>query len=145
MATIDSPFVVKLFHAFQTRGHLCMVMEYLTGGELYSHLKRGGSFSEARTAFYAAEITLGLETLHRNGIIYRDLKLENVLLDEVGHIKLTDFGLAGRTLQEGNKEKKRYSFCGTMEYLAPEIIKGCGYDKAVDWWSLVSRTLDKYR
>jgi len=101
---------------------------------LFYHLKKEGRFTESRTVFYAAEILLALECLHKNGIIYRDLKPENVLLDSDGHIKLTDFGLSKQGVI-GNRNT--YTFCGTPEYLAPEIVKGKGHSKAVDWWSLV--------
>lgn len=134
MAKMDMPFIVKLQHAFQTPEKLYFVMEFVPGGELFYHLRRAKRFSEERTVFYAAEIVLALEFLHRRDIIYRDLKPENVLLDKDGHIKLTDLGLS----KEGvilNKEKT-YTFCGTPEYLAPEIIKGDGHGKEVDWWSL---------
>jgi len=110
-------------------------MDFLNGGELFQHLRREGRFSENRTRFYAAEIILAIEFLHKNGVIYRDLKPENVLLDSEGHIKLTDFGLSKLGVV-GNRTT--YTFCGTPEYLAPEIIKGKGHGKAVDWWSLVS-------
>lgn len=109
-------------------------MDFLNGGELFYHLRREGRFSEQRTVFYAAEILLALECLHKNNIIYRDLKPENVLLDNEGHIKLTDFGLSKQNVI-GNRNT--YTFCGTPEYLAPEIVKGKGHNKAVDWWSLV--------
>ena len=132
---IDHPFIVKLHFAFQTPSKLYFVMDFLNGGELFYHLKKEGRFSENRTVFYAAEILLALECLHKNGIIYRDLKPENVLLDSDGHIKLTDFGLSKQGVV-GNRNT--YTFCGTPEYLAPEIVKGKGHSKAVDWWSLVS-------
>lgn len=110
-------------------------MEYLPGGELFFHLRKAKRFTEQVMAFYAAELILALECLHKNNIIYRDLKPENILFDAKGHIKITDFGLSKEGVAFGNK--KAYSFCGTYEYLAPEIIKGVGHDKAVDWWSLV--------
>lgn len=109
-------------------------MDFLNGGELFYHLKKEGRFTEARTVFYAAEIICALDCLHKNGVIYRDLKPENVLLDSEGHIKLTDFGLSKQGVV-GNRNT--YTFCGTPEYLAPEIVKGKGHGKAVDWWSLV--------
>lgn len=102
---------------------------------MFYHLRKEIKFNEERTRFYAAEIVLALECLHNNGVIYRDLKPENVLLDSDGHIKLTDFGLS-KTGIAG--EQMSYTFCGTPEYLAPEIVKGTGHTKSVDWWSLVS-------
>ena len=93
-------------------------MDFLNGGELYYHLMRNGKFSEERACFYAAQIVLALENLHENGIVYRDLKPTNVLLDQEGYIKLIDFGLA----KKGIKTDKTYSFIGTPEYMAPEII-----------------------
>ena len=124
---------MQLRYALQTQDKLYFIMEFLNGGELFFHLSREHRFSEARTAFYAAEILLGIECLHERGIMYRDLKPENVMLDWEGHVKLTDFGLS-------KKEDigKTYTFCGTPEYLAPEIIAGTGHNKSVDWWSLVS-------
>ena len=135
MEMMQSPFIVKLQYAFQSPEKLYFVMEFLPGGELFYHLRREKKFSEERTVFYAAEITLAIESLHKNNVIYRDLKPENVLLDEEGHIKITDFGLSKQGVASGHK--KAYTFCGTPEYLAPEIIKGVGHDKGVDWWSLV--------
>ena len=94
-------------------------MDFLNGGEMFFHIWREGRFSEARTVFFAAEMLLALECMHKNGIIYRDLKPENVLLDSEGHIKLCDFGLSKQGIT-GNKAT--YTFCGTPEYLAPEIV-----------------------
>lgn len=118
---IRSPFIVRLHFAFQNPEKLYFVMDFLNGGELFYHLRREQRFSEERTRFYAAEIILALETLHENGIIYRDLKPENVLLDCEGHIKLTDFGLSKIKKTENEVS---HTFCGTPEYLAPEIIRG---------------------
>ncbi len=95
-------------------------------------MKKELKFSEEKTRFYAAEIICALEHLHSIGIIYRDLKPENILLDSSGHIKITDFGLA----KQSGLDSKTRSFCGTVDYLAPEIIRGAEYDKSVDWWSL---------
>lgn len=132
---VDSPFIVQLHFAFQTPDKLYMVMDFVNGGELFFHLRRSTRFTEQRSRFYAAEILLALDYLHALGIIYRDLKPENILLDSEGHIKLTDFGLSKQFF--GNEaEKKAFSFCGTPEYLAPEILKGTGHDKSVDFWSL---------
>ena len=130
---INHPFIVKLHYAFQTPERLYFVIDFLNGGELFFHLRKETKFNEDRARFYAAEIILALECLHGNGIIYRDLKPENVILDSEGHIKLTDFGLC--KLQEAG-DKMTYTFCGTPEYLAPEIVKGTGHNHAVDWWSL---------
>lgn len=113
-------------------------MDFLNGGELFYHLRREQRFSEDRTRFYAAEILVALECLHENGIIYRDLKPENVLLDSDGHIKLTDFGLS-KIKQTENEIA--YTFCGTPEYLAPEIVRGEGYGKEIDFWALVSNLI----
>ena len=134
MAKMDTPFIVKLHYAFQTPEKLYLVMEFVPGGELFYHLRKAKRFNEEQTVFYAAEIILALEFLHKNNIIYRDLKPENVLLDADGHIKLTDFGVSKEGVIFNNE--KTYTFCGTPEYLAPEIIKGDGHGKEVDWWSL---------
>lgn len=105
----------------------------MNGGELFHHLQRHGRFKENVARFYAAEILLGIECLHSNKIIYRDLKPENCLLDTEGHLKVADFGLSYKT--EENEEKAK-SMCGTPEYLAPEILLSkTGHDKTVDWWS----------
>ena len=96
-------------------------------------LEREGIFMEDTACFYLAEITLGLEHLHSQGIIYRDLKPENILLDAYGHVKLTDFGLCKESIHEG---AMTHTFCGTIEYMAPEILMRSGHGKAVDWWSL---------
>jgi serum/glucocorticoid-regulated kinase 2 len=129
METVDHPFMVNLRFAFQTRSKLYMVMDYFCGGELFFHL-RSGRFNESRARLYAAEMVLALDFLHTRGIIYRDLKPENVLLDSDGHIKITDFGLSKQSAG------LTQTFCGTPAYLAPEVIRGGQYDCAVDWWSL---------
>ena len=134
MSKIDHPFIVKLQYAFQTDTKLYLIMEFINGGEIFYHLKRESRFVEERARFYAAEIVLALEHLHSLGILYRDLKPENILIDQSGHVKLTDFGLSKQGLMTHNSAT--YSFCGTPEYLAPEIVKGNGHTKAVDWWSL---------
>lgn len=133
LQTSICPFIAKLFYAFQSPSKLFLVMEFLSGGELFFHLSQNRIFSEVRAKFYTAEILLGLEYLHNNGIIYRDLKPENVLLDKEGHIRLTDFGLSKSGIKD---QQKAHTFCGTPEYLAPEIIMNMAYDKAVDFWSL---------
>ena len=133
MQQVSHPFVVKLHYSFQTSETLYFVTDFLNGGELFFHLCNEIRFSEDRARFYAAEIVLALQHLHANGIIYRDLKPENVLLDAEGHIKITDFGLSKIKHEE---ESLTNTFCGTPEYLAPEIILRTGHTFSVDWWSL---------
>ncbi len=129
---IDHPFLMKLHYAFQSPTKLYLVMDYLTGGELFFHLKNDHRFPEERVRLYAAEIVLGLDHLHSQNIVYRDLKPENIILEASGHLRLTDFGLS-KAIASGERAT---TFCGTPEYLAPEIILGDGHGKEVDWWSL---------
>ena len=133
---VSSPFLASLAFAFQNENKLYMVMEYCPGGELFYWLKKQSKFSVKRTKLYAMEILLGLEELHRNDIVYRDLKPENILLDEQGHLRLTDFGLSKEAVTGAGAEGGTATFCGTPEYLAPEILQNKGHGKAVDWWSL---------
>lgn len=133
LESIKHPFIVDLIYAFQTGGKLYLILEYLPGGELFMHLEREGIFSEETACFYLAEITLALEHLHSCGIIYRDLKPENILLDKDGHVKLTDFGLSKEALDDG---ETTHTYCGTVEYMAPEVLLRSGHAKSVDWWSL---------
>merc|ERR1711998_483804 len=132
------PFIVNLHYAFQSKDKLYFVLDFCPGGELFFHLKQEGCFSYERTKHYVAEIASALDYMHTMGIIYRDLKPENLLIDEEGHMKLADFGLCKRTVTaEG--EKKAKTFCGTPEYIAPEILLGQekkAYGKEVDWWAL---------
>lgn len=130
------PFLVRLHYAFQNHSNLYIVLEYCPGGELFNYLEREGALLENAACFYAAEIVLAIGHLHSLGIIYRDLKSENVLLDRQGHVKLTDFGLSKEGVCTTN------TFCGTIEYMAPEIIKYEGHGKAVDWWSLGTLLFD---
>ena len=130
---VDHPFLMKLHFAFQTPTKLYLVMDMITGGELFFHLKNERRFKEPRARLYTAEILLGLGHLHSLDVIYRDLKPENILLDDEGHVKLTDFGLSKKFTTPGEKAQ---TFCGTPEYLAPEVVTGIGHDKGVDWWSL---------
>ncbi|XP_071477985.1 RAC-gamma serine/threonine-protein kinase-like [Diadema antillarum] len=125
------PFLTSLKYSFQTSDRLCFVMEYVNGGELFFHLSRERLFTEDRTRFYGAEIVSALAYLHEQDVIYRDLKLENLLLDQEGHIKITDFGLCKEGISYGDMTK---TFCGTPEYLAPEILEDNDYGRAVDWW-----------
>uniref|UniRef100_A0A8C4PWH6 Ribosomal protein S6 kinase n=2 Tax=Eptatretus burgeri TaxID=7764 RepID=A0A8C4PWH6_EPTBU len=130
---IKHPFIVDLVYAFQTGGKLYLILEYLSGGELFMQLEKEGVFLEDTACFYLAEITLALGHLHSHGIIYRDLKPENVMLNGQGHIKLTDFGLCKESIHD---EAVTHTFCGTIEYMAPEILTRRGHNRAVDWWSL---------
>ncbi|CAF1083358.1 unnamed protein product, partial [Brachionus calyciflorus] len=133
---LKNPFIINLIYSFQTRDLLCLAMEYICGGDLFFHLNREGKFSEDKSRFYCAEICYAIGYLHENDIIYRDLKLENVLLDSNGHVKLGDFGLCKMNMKSDSKTD---TFCGTIEYLAPEIIakefNGDGYTRTVDWWA----------
>ena len=134
----DHPFLLNLKYSFTTVDRLCLVTEFVNGGELYFHLstclKRSGRpFSEERARFYGAEILCAIDYLHQKAIIYRDLKLENLLLDKDGHIKIADFGLCKEEIKYG---KTTGTFCGTPEYLAPEVIDEHDYGQAVDWWGL---------
>ncbi|KAK9719637.1 Serine/threonine-protein kinase Sgk2 [Basidiobolus ranarum] len=127
------PFLVGLHYAFQTPDRLCFCIDYINGGELFYHLQHMPRFSEDRARFYVAEITSALEHLHSMSIIYRDLKPENCLLDGQGHIRLVDFGLAKQILGDDGTTS---TFCGTPEYLAPEVLQHRSYDKTVDWYCL---------
>uniref|UniRef100_A0A665W684 non-specific serine/threonine protein kinase n=1 Tax=Echeneis naucrates TaxID=173247 RepID=A0A665W684_ECHNA len=118
--------------AFQTEGKLYLILDFLRGGDLFTRLSKEVMFTEEDVKFYLAELALGLDHLHSLGIIYRDLKPENILLDEEGHIKLTDFGLCKEAIDH---EKKAYSFCGTVEYMAPEVVNRQGHIHSADWWS----------
>lgn len=131
---VKHPFIVGMNMAFQSRDKLYFVLDYCAGGELFFHLSKVGLFSEVRTRFYAAEIISAISYVHSLDIIYRDLKPENVLLDADGHIRLTDFGLSKEGIS--NSSSGANSFCGTPEYLAPEILNRQGHGRAVDWWSL---------
>merc|ERR1719204_731277 len=132
LAGVDNPFIVSLRFSFQSDAKLYMVLDFFNGGELFFHLKKDGRFPEQRARFYGGEICLALECLHLTGTIYRDLKPENILLDADGHIKITDFGLSKDSLKG---DQLTHTFCGTPEYLAPEVLQQQGHGKAVDWWS----------
>lgn len=132
VAAVNNPFIVSLQFAFQTPAKLYMILDFFNGGELFFHLKKEGRFSERRAKFYGAEITSALGALHALNIVYRDLKPENILLDQDGHIKITDFGLSKDSIEA---DELTHTFCGTPEYLAPEVLQQQGHGKAVDWWS----------
>uniref|UniRef100_A0A8B9KDW2 non-specific serine/threonine protein kinase n=1 Tax=Astyanax mexicanus TaxID=7994 RepID=A0A8B9KDW2_ASTMX len=151
LAEVNHPFIVKLHYAFQTEGKLYLILDFLRGGDLFTRLSKEVSqcirvtslfllhscasvvmFTEEDVKFYLAELALALDHLHSLGIIYRDLKPENILLDEDGHIKITDFGLSKEAIDH---DKRAYSFCGTIEYMAPEVVNRRGHTQSADWWS----------
>ncbi|KAE8601924.1 hypothetical protein XENTR_v10013835 [Xenopus tropicalis] len=132
LAEVNHPFIVKLHYAFQTEGKLYLILDFLRGGDLFSRLSKEVMFTEEDVKFYLAELALALDHLHSFGIIYRDLKPENILLDEEGHIKITDFGLSKESIDH---DKRAYSFCGTIEYMAPEVVNRRGHTQSADWWS----------
>ncbi|XP_007469109.1 PREDICTED: serine/threonine-protein kinase N1 isoform X2 [Lipotes vexillifer] len=126
------PFLVNLFGCFQTAEHVCFVMEYSAGGDLMLHI-HSDVFSEPRAVFYSACVVLGLQFLHEHKIVYRDLKLDNLLLDTEGYVKIADFGLCKEGMGYGDRTS---TFCGTPEFLAPEVLTDTSYTRAVDWWGL---------
>ncbi|GAB6021882.1 hypothetical protein CHUAL_006048 [Chamberlinius hualienensis] len=130
--SVRHPFLVNLFACFHTESHVCFVMEYTCGGDLMMHI-HSDVFTEPRAVFYAACVVLGLQYLHENKIIYRDLKLDNLLLDSEGYVKIADFGLCKEGMGYGDRTG---TFCGTPEFLAPEVLTETSYTRAVDWWGL---------
>ncbi|XP_006831133.1 PREDICTED: serine/threonine-protein kinase N2 [Chrysochloris asiatica] len=130
--SVRHPFLVNLFACFQTKEHVCFVMEYAAGGDLMMHIHTD-VFSEPRAVFYAACVVLGLQFLHEHKIVYRDLKLDNLLLDTEGFVKIADFGLCKEGMGYGDRTS---TFCGTPEFLAPEVLTETSYTRAVDWWGL---------
>ena len=133
LARILNPFIVPLKFSFQSPEKLYLVLSFINGGELFWHLQREGRFSMNRLRFYVAELLTALESLHEMNVIYRDLKPENILLDYQGHIALCDFGLCKLNMADNDKTN---TFCGTPEYLAPELLLNQGYTRSVDWWTL---------
>ncbi|KIM58350.1 hypothetical protein SCLCIDRAFT_1218700, partial [Scleroderma citrinum Foug A] len=130
LEVVQHPFIINLWGAFQDASNLYMVMDFVPGGELFSLLRRSGRFPEQVAKFYAAEVAIALNYLHRLDIIYRDLKLENILLNADGHIKIADFGFAKRC------STSTWTLCGTPDYLAPEIFLQQRYTRSVDWYAL---------
>ncbi|XP_077366723.1 serine/threonine-protein kinase Sgk1 isoform X2 [Festucalex cinctus] len=133
LKNVKHPFLVGLHYSFQTADKLYFVLDYINGGELFYHLQRERCFLEPRARFYAAEIASALGYLHSLNIVYRDLKPENILLDSQGHVVLTDFGLCKENIEPNGTTS---TFCGTPEYLAPEVLHKQPYDRTVDWWCL---------
>ncbi len=133
LAQINNPFIVPLKFSFQSPEKLYLVLAFVNGGELFHHLQREQRFDVSRARFYTAELLCALECLHGFNVVYRDLKPENILLDYSGHIALCDFGLCKLDMKD---EDRTNTFCGTPEYLAPELLLGQGYNKTVDWWTL---------
>ena len=133
LASLCHPFIVRYETHFQTKSSVFLLMEYVSGGDLFKLLMSRKRFNQDSTRFYLSEVLLSLEYLHSLGIVYRDLKLENILIDAAGHVKLTDFGLSQVV---GVAESGRcWSLVGTVDYLAPEVLAGRQYSRAVDWWS----------
>ncbi|XP_019112177.1 serine/threonine-protein kinase Sgk2 isoform X2 [Larimichthys crocea] len=133
LKSLKHPFLVRLHYSFQTTEKLYFVLDYVNGGELFFHLQRERCFSEPRARFYTAEVASAIGYLHSLNIVYRDLKPENILLDSQGHVVLTDFGLCKEGVEP---EGTTSTFCGTPEYLAPEVLRKEAYDRTVDWWCL---------
>ncbi|CAB4055415.1 RPS6KB [Lepeophtheirus salmonis] len=139
LTTTDHPFIVKMHYAFETKSKVYLIQEFLRGGELFSRIEKETMFLEDVAKFYLCEIILALEYLHGLDIIYRDLKSENILLARDGHIKLIDFGLSKMGV---DKDNLATTFCGTVEYMAPEVINRKGHGKPADWWSLGTFAFD---
>ena len=131
MLCVDHPFIISMEYVFQTEYRIYFMMDYIKGGELYTILAEKKFLTEPESRFYIAQIVMAIGYLHKSRIIYRDMKPENILINEDGYIKLADFGLAKLI-----DEKLANSFCGTPEYLSPEMIDGTGHDFTLDWWTL---------
>jgi len=129
---IRHPYIVTLHYSFQTKKKLFFILDFLNGGDLYTHIMNYGKFNENRARFYTAELVLAINHLHKKGIVYRDLKPQNIMLDSEGHIKLTDFGLSKADFSQDQS----HTICGTIKYIAPETISGMSYNHTVDWWSM---------
>lgn len=129
MLQVDHPFIVSMQYVFQSSHRVYFVMDYIQGGELFQYMRTQRRFAEEHVAFYSAQIVAALNYLHSNDILYRDLKPENILVSEDGYLKLSDFGLA-------KIAKLSNTFCGTPEYISPEMLLGTGHDPTSDWWAL---------
>ncbi|KAF7806136.1 serine/threonine-protein kinase AtPK1/AtPK6-like [Senna tora] len=132
LTKVVHPFIVQLRYSFQTKSKLYLILDFINGGHLFFHLYRQGIFSEDQARIYTAEIVSAVSHLHKSGIVHRDLKPENILMDAEGHVMLTDFGMAKEIDESGRSN----SLCGTIEYMAPEIILAKGHNKEADWWSI---------
>jgi len=130
LSSVDHPFIVKMNGLGQDAQYLYICIEYVQGGELFTHLRRQKRFGKVQASFFAAQVVLMLEHLHSNNVVYRDLKPENLLIDSMGYLKLSDFGFA-KIVKE-----RTYTLCGTPEYIAPEILRNQGHGKGADWWAL---------
>ncbi|KAJ1812190.1 hypothetical protein LPJ75_003767 [Coemansia sp. RSA 2598] len=134
LSEVQHPFIVKLYYAFQSNSKLYLIMEYVAGGELFTHMAKERIFTEDQAVFYAAQLVLAISHLHKLGIVFRDIKPENCLLDKHGYLVLTDFGLSKTALGEDGRTN---TFCGTPAYMAPEVLdSSTSYEFSVDWWSL---------
>jgi serum/glucocorticoid-regulated kinase 2 len=136
LQNIESPFLAHMSYAWQTPEKLYVVMDYLTGGELFFWIKKHRKFTESRAKLYLAECCLAIKAMHDKNVIHRDLKPENILLDADGHLKIVDYGLAKGNITGAGEEGGTKTFCGTPEYVAPELVENRGHGKAVDWWAL---------
>ncbi|XP_014482100.1 PREDICTED: cAMP-dependent protein kinase catalytic subunit beta-like [Dinoponera quadriceps] len=129
LQSVSFPFTVFMEFCFKDNSYVYMVLPFVHGGEMFTHLRRMGKFDESLARFYAAQVALALEYLHHCSLVYRDLKPENILIQSSGYIRVTDFGFCKMV------EGRTWTLCGTPEYLAPEIILSKGYGRSVDWWS----------
>ena len=131
LSAIKFPFVVNYLHHFKDNANVFLVMEYVPGGDMFTHLRKLRKFDEQLARFYAAQVILAFEYLHFVGIVFRDLKPENIMIDKTGFLKITDFGFAKKI-----DDKRTDTMCGTPEYYAPEMVKNHSYSFSVDWWTL---------